>query len=233
MNGIDKHIFRGLLDRDSNRTFEELEIRNSYFEGCGLSITRSPKLRTTARNVHLLNCEQRGCGIESAIFDAVTVDGLKTNGLLQTWAAVFKHVTLRGKIGRVMFSSVLAPRTGGLAPPDQQRVFDEANAQFYAAVDWALDLTEAEFEECDARGVPGRLIRRDPATQVLVTREAAITGRWRSIDLSDTYWPTALEFFIESQASDIVLVAPKRNRKFKQLLAGLEKLRDCEVAEPD
>ena len=75
MNGIDKHIFRGLLDRDSNRTFEELEIRNSYFEGCGLSITRSPKLRTTARNVRLLNCEQRGCGIESAIFDAVTVDG--------------------------------------------------------------------------------------------------------------------------------------------------------------
>jgi hypothetical protein len=68
---------------------------------------------------------------------------------------------------------------------------------------------------------------------VLVTREAAMTGRWRTVDLTGTYWPTALEFFLESQMPDIVLVAPKRNRNFKRLVAGLQKLRDCGVAKQD
>ncbi len=130
-----------------------------------------------------------------------------------------------------MVSSALPPGVDGLAPEEQQRVFDQANSQFYASVDWALDLTEAEFEECDVRGVPGRLIRRDPSTQVLVTRDAAITGRWRSLDLTGTYWATALDLFLESQMPDIVLVAPKRNKNFRLLAEGLQKLRDCGVAE--
>jgi hypothetical protein len=155
-----------------------MRFRRCYFEGCGLSITLSPALRATVRDVALVACEQRSCTIDTAVLDTVKVDGLKTNGLLQTWAAVFKHVILRGKIDRVMFSAVVAT---GTTTKEQQQVFDEANAAFYASVDWALDISEAEFVECDVRGIPGTLIRRDPASQVLVTRKAAIAGRWRDI----------------------------------------------------
>jgi len=233
MTVFENRTFGRLFDRDSGRLFNGIEFQHCYFQGCALSLTHSPELRSTVRDVILRDCEQRGCIIEAAVFDTVTVDGLETNGLLQTWATVCNHVTLRGRIERLMCSSALAPDVDGLAPPSHQRRFDDANETFYASVDWALDIREAEFEECDLRGVPGHLIRRDPSTQVLITRSAAMTGRWRSLDLSDTYWPTALDFFLESQAKNIVLVAPKRHRKFKRYLDGLLKLRDCGVAEPD
>ncbi|HET7788452.1 MAG TPA: hypothetical protein VFL36_20935 [Myxococcales bacterium] len=90
----------------------------------------------------LIACEQRGCAVETAVLDTVTIDGLKTIGLLQCWGAVFKHVVLRGRIGRVMFSSILAPGVDGFAPRNEQLELDEANAAFYETVDWALDLTK-------------------------------------------------------------------------------------------
>jgi len=230
MTMLERQSFVQLFDQDTGRTFEDLVFKRCYFEGCGLSITRTPSKRSTVRNVQLIGCEQRGSIIDGAIVDDVLVDGLKTNGLLQTWAAAFRHVTLRGKVGRVMFSDAVAT---GTATPAEQAAFDLDNASFYAKVDWALDLTEAEFDECDARGVPGHLVRRDPLTQALVTRDAAMQGAWRNIDLSGTYWPTALSFFLRSQRPDIVLVAPKRNKNFGRLLDGLKKLRDCGVAELD
>lgn len=230
MTRFERQSFIHVLDRNSSRSICDMEFSRCYFESCRLSISRTPALRTTVRNVKLVNCEQRGCAIEAAVLDAVTVDGLKTNGLLQTWGAAFRHVTLKGRIGRIMLSNVVAT---GLATPEEQRAFDAANAAFYASTDWALDLIEAEFEECDIRGVPAALIRRDADTQVVVTREAAITGRWRRVDLSGTYWATAIEFLVESQLPDTVLVAPKRHRNFRHMLDGLRKLRDCGVAAPD
>ena len=158
------------------------------------------------------------------------MDGLKTHGLLQTWGAVFKHVTLRSKIGRIMVSPFVAP---GKATPEQQRAFDAANAAYYANVDWALDISEAEFEECDLRRVPAHLVRRDPETQVVVKRENALRGEWRKLDLSRTYWASAIEGFLAEGDRDVILVAGKRQKGFRDLLDGLEKLREAGVAEPD
>lgn len=217
-------------DNDSGRTFSDLEFRKCRFLSSAISITRKPELRSTVRNVQLLHCEQRGCALDAAIVEDVLVDGFKTNGLFQTWGAVFKHVTLRGKIGRVMVSPAVAT---GKATPTQQRAFDEANAAYYAAVDWALDISEAEFEEGEIQGVPAHLIRRDPATQVVVKREKAMQGTWRQLDLSKTHWATSLEFLLERGDPDVVLVAPKRHRKYRDFLDGLMALRDAGVAEPD
>jgi hypothetical protein len=167
------------------------------------------------------------------------VDGLKTSGTFHTWGAVFKHVTLRGKIGDIMISPAV---NAGLAKPAEHRACDEANAAYYASVDWALDIREAEFEGADRRGVPGHLVRRDPEnpeTHVLVMRAKALERRWRHLDLSKTYWPTTLEFFVEDANFDsTVLVAPKRIGRsgpwtYQNLLDGLGMLRDAGIAEPD
>ncbi len=179
-----------------------------------------------------MQCEVVGFLIGPAVFEDVVVDGLRTPGdLLITWGAVFKHITLKGNIGRIMLNSVISPP--GLAKPHEQRAFDEANAAYYATVDWALDIREARFEECDIRGIPARLIRRDPESQVVVTREKALQGKWREIDLSDTWWDVAIEFMLEDGEPDVVLVAPKRHPQYRVLLEGLKKLRDAGVAEPD
>jgi hypothetical protein len=227
---FEDRVFECFYDR-GGRTFSNLEFRRCRFESSRISITRDPRRRSTVRNVKLVQCEQLGCAINTAIIEDVMVDGLKTHGqLLQTWGAVFKHVTLKGNIGRIMLSPAVAT---GLAKPHEQRAFDEANAAYYAEVDWALDISQARFEECDIRGIPARLIRRDPETQVVVTREKALLGEWRQIDLSGTYWGGWIELFLEDGEPDVVLVAPKRNPHYRVLLDGLKKLRDAGVAEPD
>jgi hypothetical protein len=58
-------------------------------------------------------------------------------------------------------------------------------------------------------------------------------GKWRELDLSETHWPTAIEFFLEEGTPDTVLVAPKRDRNYPVLLEGLRKLRKAGIAEPD
>lgn len=227
---FERREFNHFLDRDSGALFEDVEFRRCSFIGCSISTTRNPSLRSTVRNVRLVGCEQRGCDLDAAVVEEVLVDGLKTNGLFHAWGAVYRHVTLRGRIGRVMTSPLIAT---GTATAEEQRAFATANAAYYATVDWALDISEAEFEECDLRGVPAALVRRDPATQVVVTREKAMQGLWRQLDLKKTYWPTGLEFFLERGEPDVVLVAPKRDRNFQNLLDGLKLLRDSGVAEPD
>jgi hypothetical protein len=182
------------------------------------------------QNVKLIGCEVRGCAIDTAIIEEVVVDGLKTHTFLKTWGAVFKHVTLRGYIGKIMISPAVFL---GTAKPKEQLAFDEANAAYYSTVDWALDISEARFQECDIRRVPAYLIKRDPETQVVITREKALEGKWKQLDLSRTYWTTAIEYLLGFGLQDKVLVAPKRSSKYRDLLDGLKMLRDAGVAEPD
>ena len=227
---FERQSFKCFYDQDSGHTFSDIEFRKCYFESCTISTVRVPHLRSTVRNIKLIGCEQRGCCLDAAIVEDVVVDGLKTNGLFQTWGAVFKHVALKGKVGQIMISPAVAT---GTATPSEQRAFDEANSIYYSMVDWALDISEAEFEEADIRGVPARLVLRDPETQVVVTREKAMRGDWRGLDLSKGAWDTAIEFFLERGEPDVVLVAPKGHRQFRRMLAELKALRDAGIAEPD
>lgn len=210
--------------------YSDVELIRCRFESCGLSVTRDVRRRSTFRNIRLLKCEQRGSAIEGAILEDVFVDGFKTNALLQSWGAVFKHVTLRGRVGRVMISPAVS---AGLAAPQEQREFDAANAAYYAKVDWALDISEGEFEECEIQRVPAHLVCRDRKDQIVVTRGKAMRGSWRDLDLSKTHWRTSLEFFLERGDADVVLVEGKRNKKYNDLLDGLKRLRDAGVTEDE
>jgi hypothetical protein len=178
----------------------------------------------------LVQCEEIGCAVENPIIENVLIDGLKTSDLLQCWGAVFKHMILKGNIGRIMISPIIA---AGMAKPREQQAFDESNEKYYETVDWALDISEARFYECDIRGVPTCLIRRDPENQVVVTREKALLGEWKKLELSKTYWSGWIDLFLKSGDPDSILIAPKQHPNYKNWLDGLKMLRDAGVAEPD
>lgn len=214
-------------DDDGGMHIQDTRFERCEFESCRVSSTTDPRQRSTFDHVDFIRCSVRGTTIRTAVLREVTVEGLRTYGLLQTWGAVFAHTTLRGKIDRVMVSGLVF---AGQLGRDIQPRFDEANRNFYSEVDWALDITEAEVKELDLRGVPGHLVRRDPETQVLVTRDAALQGAWRELPLDNTYWPVAIENLIVEGLDSCVLVAPKRHRQFKQLLRGLEILREAGFA---
>lgn len=234
MYEIREQHFQALNDRNSSRLFTGIHFINCSFLGCGFSITDNPTLRSRAVGLRFTNCTVQGCGIDPGILDEVVVDGLRTKGLLQCWGTAFRHVVLKGRVGKVMISSTVSINL--LDTPKHvpiQQAFDQANQDFYRTVDWALDISQAEFEDVDLRGVPAHLVRRDPATQVVVTREKAIQGAWREVDLSGTHWATSMDFLLRREDQAVVLVAPKRSKNFRRLLDGLELLRKAGVAEWD
>lgn len=231
MEIINSQLFKGLRDRNSARLFADLEFRKCVFDNCSISITQDVTRRSVVRNVSLINCTAKSCGVEPAIIEDVVVDGLKTNGkLTQAWGAAFKHVTLKGSIERLMLSPAVV-----LTDPDSpiNRAFAKANAEYYASVDWALDISSAEAQELEIQGVPARLIRRDPETQVVVTAEKAIRHGFEKLQYGETHWNFSIQFMLNRGDTDVVLVAPKKSPKFKALLEGLKMLRNEGIAEPD
>lgn len=111
--------------------------------------------------------------------------------------------------------------------------FREANAEYYRHVDWALDISQAEFKELNIRGVPGKLIRRDLETQILITRQRALEGAWRDLPFREDLTAFSIDLMLQREMSDLVMIAPKRHRKFLSFLEDLQLLREAGVAEPD
>jgi hypothetical protein len=233
MMRFEKQVFQRVYDRDSGRVFRDIEFIRCQFLSSALSIPVQfdPMLRSTVQNIQLVNCEQRGCSLACAIVQDVLVDGFKTNGLFQIWGAAFRHLTIRGKIGRLMISSAVSP---GRATDGQQRMYDIANEEFYSSVDWAIDITQAEFEECDLRSrIPVGLIRRDPETQIVITRSRVLDGKWRELDLSKTHWGVSIENLLRDGCEARIFIAPKRSKNFDNLLIGLQMLRSAGIAEDE
>lgn len=98
--------------------------------------------------------------IGPAVLEDVTIDGLSYSDLVVACGPVFRHVTLRRRVGAIKINAV--PHMIDRSP----RIladFAAARTRFYASTDWALDISEAEFREFEIEGVPADSSRsRDP-----------------------------------------------------------------------
>ena len=228
--------FEHFSDYGSAAVFRDIEFRNCYFQGSSLSITLDPAVRSTVRNVQLIACSQRGCSLGCAVVEDVVIDGFVTNGqLFQSWGAVFGRVVLQGKLDRLMISNEILGTTLGNEEQRQREIAPMriANAEYYRHVEWALDISRGEFKELDIRGVPADLIRRDPDTQVVVSRAVAEKGEWRSLEFQEGLFPLSIEHSLQHGESAVVLLAPKRHRKFRRYLEDIKLLRKAGIAQPD
>jgi hypothetical protein len=224
-------VFECWRGRRDGGTYADLIFYGCTFDNCALALNPNPEARTRINNVHLLDCVDVNSSIGPAILEDVTVNGLKVRGdLLILWGTLFKHVTLQGHVGSVKINaSALCARDDKAEEP-----FTRFRNTFYEQTDWALDLREGEFGTFEIAGIPARLIRRDPATQAVVTREKAMRRGWRKkVHPANTFWPFVIDLFLQDGEPDIVLVAGKRHKKSRQLRDGLQNLRDLGVAEPD
>jgi hypothetical protein len=223
MQSFANQSFVGWSDADSARTYSDLDFHDCEFQSCGLSTTRDPTLRSTVRNVSLVRTSIYGCFVTGAVLDNVVVDSLDTHGdTLQTWATVFRHVVLKGKIDYVMTSGAHSP---GRDFPETESAFAAANARFYQGIDWALDISKGEFKDLVVRGVPARLIRRDPESQAVVLRAALLDHPWRELPFANRVTNVSLGIFLEQGHADFVYVAGKRDRRYRQTLEDIELLR--------
>ena len=139
--------------------------------------------------------------------------------------SAFKRVALRGRIhGSVRFVPSIDWSLHRALEAAVDDPFVRANQRYYDDVDWALDISAAEFTgiEMSLCDIPARLIRRDPQTQVVVTRESAARGDWRRSEGSSQW--VAIERFLQAGFGDTVLVAPTRSKYVEADVAAFRRL---------
>jgi hypothetical protein len=224
------HVFEGLRSLRDPVLISDLELVHCTFRDCNLWTLEDPSRRAVVQNVRVESCQILGenSKVRGAVIEDCVIDGLTSGGLMHMDGCVFRHVTVRGRIGTLMLTN--APL---VVAPEVKRQFVEANAEYYGSVDWALDIREAIFDEqMDLRGIPSALIRRDPRTQVVVTRKGIEEHPWVSSDL-DSRVRSWISLMVRFGWTDGVFVVPAKHPRRQSMLDSLAKLRELGVAEPD
>lgn len=194
------------------REYGDVRLTGCTLKGCRLVQSVDPGLSLVVRDVVLERCRMEGCDAGGVYFEDVTVDTLHLARLHLASGCVFKHVTLRGKIGPIM---AIPPNP--MSPLKSQ--FTAAIVEKYKEVDWALDISEAIFSDADFYYVPGELIRRDVNTQVLLRREAFGDLDPRGLPGSVGIWASRFE---STPFDSIVGIAPKGSKNFGKVMADIE-----------
>jgi hypothetical protein len=187
-----------------------------------MAVSRDERVHIAIRNVELRDCKVRGGGIRGVHLQDASITNLKVLSLPQILGCIFEHVIISGRVNQLMIR-------GELPTVDHPEPFEEAAAEAYETIDWALDITSIDCPDLDIRGVPRDLIRRDPAYQIVVRREDALDGRWRDIDLSGTSFAIAIQQMLRLGWTEIVLAAPLTGRSSKASARAIDELRAAGV----
>jgi hypothetical protein len=230
MTEIKKQTVKSFRDRDSGATVQGFSVVDCELRDC-VAVYKTPERRGTFKDISITNCKVSGCGVYGAVFHAVTLDTLEAcDPPLQIFGSAFNRVVFRGKIGRVMLSPFMFPAR---FTTEQQSAFDEANSRFYKKVKWAIDIREAEFIEFELSGVPAKLVRRDPESQVVVHAAKFVKCNLTRLPLNSLIWQVIQQRMLQLNEPDKVLVAPKRAKDYERLVADLRLLQKKRIAEPD
>jgi hypothetical protein len=223
LHRIERQKFDNLKSVGSGRVLDGFELVRCEFNGGGLAQYDDPRMSLRVVDARLEGCVVKRCAAHGVVFEEVNMNNATIRPNLNLEACAFKHVVLSGKIGSMM----VTPPNHAL-PAQMRAEFEMGILDFYADVDWALDITRAEFTEADLYYLPGHLIRRDEETQFLLHRD-----RVKGIDTADLppYAGVAVSRFEASPFDSLVAVAPRRSKDFEQRLSELSELRRLGVAD--
>lgn len=213
--------FEHLRGVDTGRTYSEIDLVRVKFVGCVFGQQDDPEFGFVVRDVTATKCRADNCSVEGVRFEDVTVDGLATKhqGL---GGCLFKHVTLKGKIGPILTT----PVNRGV-PEETRSAMNAAMVAYYKDVDWALDISAAELGDADFYMVPGDLVRRDPETQFLLRRDVITPAKDR-LPLGPSI---AASRFESTPFDSIVAAVGRRSKNFARDLEEFEQVRKAGLAE--
>jgi hypothetical protein len=202
---------------------EGFEAVRCEFQHVSLGATKTNEPPVIVRHCRLERCRIRQAYLDFVQIEDCVVDGMSGGMVRLTEGPLLKHVVVKGSVESTYLRY---PRLGyNPAVLERRRVF-------YGGVDWALDISQAKLRRCEIGGVPGPLVRRDPATQILVTRERVLVGPWEEA-AADTAEYFSIRRLLEPGLDSIVLVACPRGDNFEKTLTTFARLRKAGIAEPD
>ena len=214
---------------------EDVELRRCRFDTCQTPTQRTASDRPTLRRVSLQRCHVTASDLGAVIAEDCTVDTIWFHrgiwGPQAIEGCALRHVTLRGNVtGGLEFLAA-----GLLQPAAERDELLAANRRFYADVDWALDISDARFTSVSfvRSDIPARLIRRDPTTQVVISRRAMLAVDLPRLLGETTIIAMGIDRFLETGFDDTVLVAPTRGPRFAQQSEVIDRLRAEGLVEPD
>ena len=216
--------FAQLDYRTPGAVFEGFDVERCEFDNVALGPVRDGESPIIVRDCRLARCRMRASLLRRIVVEDCIIDGM-TGGFPPNASVLLKHVVIRGAIDALDLRS---PRQ--MSDPDKPSL-PALHDSHYATVDWALDISEARFKRCDLGGVPGRLVRRDPETQVLVTRSRVLSAPWPEVS-HGSMWSIGIERLLEAEEEAEVFVA-RRGDHFADDLAMFKRLREAGIAEPD
>ncbi len=217
--------FAQLQLREPGAVLEGFEAVRCEFDNVALGPRADGAQPVVVRSCTLTRRRSRAVSLGLVVVEDCLIDG-HAGGFMATASVLLRHVVMRGPIDALDLRS---PRQLQVASrPSLPRL----HAEHYRTVDWTLDIREARFRRCDIGGVPGHLVRRDPTTQVLVTRARALAGPWREAT-GGHFWRVGIERLLESGDDSRVFVAGPRGDRFEQELAVIGRLREAGIAVPD
>lgn len=207
----------------SPQVLRDAEFEQCQFDGGALVQFDDPSYGLVVRNVLLHKCRAGAVELHGVRFENVTVDGITNRAGLQLRSCVFDRVTLRGKIGPIVTMEAHSSVSAEL-----RTAFREQAVKLYADIEWALDISAAEFSDVELSFVPGDLVRRDPTTQFLIRTEAA---RSAALDSLPAYASVLTERAARSPYDSTVVAVPTRAKNAEKYRAELQILRDQGIAE--
>ncbi|GLW64880.1 hypothetical protein Arub01_31240 [Actinomadura rubrobrunea] len=217
---ISRETFEYLRGYGGKRTYSGIDLDRVKFVSCVLGQDDDPEFGFVVRDVTAKRCRTNACTVHGVRFEDVTVDGLACDHL-SLGGCLFKHVTLKGKIGPILTTPV------NTLSEETTAAMNAAMVAYYQDVDWALDISEAEFSDAGFSMVPGELVRRDPETQFLLRREVVVPA----MDSLPRVVRIEASRFEDTPFDSIVAVAPRRSKHFERYLAEFQQAREAGLVE--
>lgn len=211
---------------------EALVCEDVQFVGCEIlsGAFGSNDLTTLSRlrRLGLCDCTVQGFHLNLAALEDVDIDRLTTRGMLMAYGTLFRRTRLRGKVGTMILNPFRPPESG---PGTSAAEWAGFAKEFYQNTDWALDISEAVFDDAAIRSMPLELVRRDPVSQAIVRRDAIERAGWEHPAVVENR--AAFDSMVVMGLHETLILAPKGNKKRYGVVMGrIERLRAAGIAEP-
>ena len=209
------------------------------FQACRLSVpyTAVPEERTRIINCSFESCTFSGSTFQSkGLLQQVLLHNIAHVDYMAIGGVIFDRVTFKGRFDRwILDSDHRGMVVDFRAVTDEECAALDGHAQAaYRTIEWALDISDAEFKECELRpSVPAHLVKRNPETQMLMRHDKVVNSRWQENPaLRGNRAEVFCRWVARTYQRDTIIVAPVRNKKLcAEYLEGMKILRGEGIGE--
>lgn len=245
MKIIDTQKFED-LEFKSDEIIENISFEKCEFNNIILSFRPDdvPVNRTNLKNCIFKDCiidgrtsSQDKIYLENVVFDNIKIP----NDLLRLNGTIFNKVTLKGNFDRILLNSghfgmVYVNKNESIEHIDESQLnsLNQYVEDEYKNSDWALDISQGEFRECEIHNVPAHLVKRNPETQILIRYEKVKNSNWENNNKIQNSYAKYFCGRVMKTENDRVFIAPVRNKKqFVIEMEAIKILREEGIADLD